>query len=162
MCKSDPPYSPFLSVCVYSGGVLCDVDPDTSSAGSSMCCHYSALGVSVGRLVHNLLAEKLLTPTLTTLLLHLLTSAGRSEPTDGLASGGGVGVVGVWPLQLAPRCLQIVAQLLLLLPSSGSERSLESQWEELVLARVVLVWRRVLTTLVTAIKNNDPDNREGR
>lgn len=104
---------------------------------------YSEFSQALSRYTHNLLARNTLSESLqNTLLQHLGVSPWTTE--SGTATS--------WPLQVYPRTLSVLAQILLLKPQLEKE------------AACIGIWQRLVTTMVENVCNPpvtfDPENED--
>ncbi|XP_015606097.1 protein purity of essence isoform X2 [Cephus cinctus] len=99
--------------------------------GATLGKMYSEFSQALNRYTHNLLARNILSETLqNTLLHHLGVSPWSTENTSTS-----------WPLQVYPRTLGVLAQILLLKPQSEKE------------AACLCIWHRLVTTMVENVCN---------
>lgn len=94
--------------------------------GAALGVLYGEFSQALTRYTHNLLARSLMAESLQTTLLHHL-----GVTLDNSA----------WPLQVYPRTLAVLAQILLLKPSADKE------------AAIINIWNRLIHTLVENICN---------
>uniref|UniRef100_A0A182FS89 Uncharacterized protein n=2 Tax=Anopheles albimanus TaxID=7167 RepID=A0A182FS89_ANOAL len=118
---------------VLMANILRDLDRDStrSEQDNSGCLQWQNAMVkfsgSVGKYLHNLISNSLLNESLqSALLLHLGVSPWTQDSN-------------VWPLQVYPRTLAVLVQILLLKPSQEKE------------AACLSVWHRLVNTLVEGI-----------
>ncbi|XP_049536263.1 protein purity of essence [Anopheles darlingi] len=118
---------------VLMANILRDLDRDStrSDQDNSGCLQWQNAMVkfsgSVGKYLHNLISNSLLNESLqSALLLHLGVSPWTQDSN-------------VWPLQVYPRTLAVLVQILLLKPSQEKE------------AACLSVWHRLVNTLVEGI-----------
>lgn len=93
---------------------------------------YSEFSQALSRYTHNLLARNTLSETLQNTLLHHLGVSPWSTENASPSS---------WPLQVYPRTLSVLAQILLLKPQSEKE------------AACISIWQRLVTTMVENVCN---------
>ncbi|KAJ8682718.1 hypothetical protein QAD02_018510 [Eretmocerus hayati] len=100
--------------------------------GATLGAMYSEFSQALSRYTHNLLARNTLSETLQNTLLHHLGVSPWS--TENASSSS-------WPLQVYPRTLSVLAQILLLKPQSEKE------------AACISIWQRLVTTIVENVCN---------
>ncbi|XP_054271979.1 E3 ubiquitin-protein ligase UBR4-like isoform X4 [Macrosteles quadrilineatus] len=137
---------------VILAAIIRDLDRETARTetgtisvyfGAVLGVLYSEFSQALTRYTHNLLARTLLSDSLqTTLLHHLGISPVQTADTNNNA----------WPLQVYPRTLAVLAQILLLKPQTEKETS------------IINIWNRLIHTLVENITNYnqayDADNED--
>ncbi|XP_031787712.1 protein purity of essence isoform X2 [Nasonia vitripennis] len=100
--------------------------------GATLGAMYSEFSQALSRYTHNLLARNTLSETLQNTLLHHLGVSPWSTENASPSS---------WPLQVYPRTLSVLAQILLLKPQSEKE------------AACISIWQRLVTTMVENVCN---------
>nr|CAD7268317.1 unnamed protein product [Timema shepardi] len=141
--------SPFMMRYVQAGlaeqqmiilaAIIRDLDRETARTetgtisvyfGATLGSLYSEFSQALTRYTHNLLARSILNESLQgTLLNHLGVSPWSQENST------------TWPLQVYPRTLAVLAQVLLLKPQQDKE------------AAIISIWHRLVSTLVANISN---------
>ncbi|XP_039287887.1 protein purity of essence [Nilaparvata lugens] len=102
--------------------------------GAQLGVLYSEFSQALTRYTHNLLAHNLLSETLkTSLLVHMGVSPAASTPENNW-----------WPLQVYPRTLAVLAQVLLLKPQPEKETA------------CINIWNRLINTLVQNVCCSTP------
>ncbi|KAK3907858.1 E3 ubiquitin-protein ligase UBR4, partial [Frankliniella fusca] len=99
---------------------------------------YTEFSQALARYCHNLLARKVLSPVLQVILLSHLGVSPWAAPVDSTTSCTS------WPLQVYPRTLAILAQVLLLKSQQDKE------------AACINIWHRLINTLVDNVVNPPP------
>ncbi|XP_046612558.1 E3 ubiquitin-protein ligase UBR4 isoform X2 [Neodiprion virginianus] len=125
---------------VILAAIIRDLDHETARTetgtisvfyGATLGAMYSEFSQALSRYTHNLLARNTLSEALQNTLLHHLGvspwSTENSTPS--------------WPLQVYPRTLSVLAQILLLKPQSEKE------------AACISIWHRLVTTMVENVCN---------
>ncbi|KAK0172054.1 hypothetical protein PV328_005423 [Microctonus aethiopoides] len=137
---------------VILAAIIRDLDHETARTeigtisvfyGATLGAMYSEFSQALSRYTHNLLARNTLSESLqNTLLQHLGVSPWTTE--SGTATS--------WPLQVYPRTLSVLAQILLLKPQLEKE------------AACIGIWQRLVTTMVENVCNPpvtfDPENED--
>ncbi|XP_076674868.1 E3 ubiquitin-protein ligase-like protein poe isoform X2 [Andrena cerasifolii] len=134
---------------VILAAIIRDLDHETARTetgtisvfyGATLGTMYSEFSQALSRYTHNLLARNTLSESLqNTLLQHL-----GVNPWSGTDST----IPCTWPLQVYPRTLSVLAQVLLLKPPSEKE------------AACISIWHRLVTTIVENVCN-PPSTFEG-
>ncbi|KAL1138886.1 hypothetical protein AAG570_008948 [Ranatra chinensis] len=136
---------------VMLAAIIRDLDRETARTdtgtisvyfGATLGQLYSEFSHALTQYTHNLLARNLLSESLqSTLLLHLGVNPFSSNTDNN-----------TWPLQVYPRTLAVLAQVLLLKPQSEKETA------------CINIWQRLISTLVDNIHlrstNADVDNED--
>ncbi|XP_034944940.1 E3 ubiquitin-protein ligase UBR4 isoform X2 [Chelonus insularis] len=137
---------------VILAAIIRDLDHETARTetgtisvfyGATLGAMYSEFSQALSRYTHNLLARNTLSESLqNTLLQHLGVSPWTTE--GGSSSS--------WPLQVYPRTLSVLAQILLLKPQLEKE------------AACISIWQRLITTMVENVCNPpvtfEPENED--
>ncbi|CAG2058266.1 unnamed protein product, partial [Timema podura] len=124
---------------IILAAIIRDLDRETARTetgtisvyfGATLGSLYSEFSQALTRYTHNLLARSILNESLQgTLLNHLGVSPWSQENST------------TWPLQVYPRTLAVLAQVLLLKPQQDKE------------AAIISIWHRLVSTLVANISN---------
>ncbi|XP_012287187.1 E3 ubiquitin-protein ligase UBR4 isoform X2 [Orussus abietinus] len=126
---------------VILAAIIRDLDHETARTetgtisvfyGATLGAMYSEFSQALSRYTHNLLARNSLSESLqNTLLHHLGVSPWTTENTS----------LSTWPLQVYPRTLSVLAQILLLKPQLEKE------------AACISIWQRLIKTLIENVCN---------
>ncbi|XP_008551349.1 E3 ubiquitin-protein ligase UBR4 isoform X1 [Microplitis demolitor] len=137
---------------VILAAIIRDLDHETAKTetgtisvfyGATLGTMYTEFSQALSRYTHNLLAHNTLSESLqNTLLQHLGVSPWTSE--NGSST--------LWPLQVYPRTLSVLAQILLLKPQSEKE------------AACISIWQRLITTIIENVcippSTFEPENED--
>ncbi|XP_011314104.1 protein purity of essence isoform X2 [Fopius arisanus] len=137
---------------VILAAIIRDLDHETARTetgtisvfyGAALGAMYSEFSQALSQYTHNLLARNTLSESLqNTLLQHLGVSPWTIDGTSSTS----------WPLQVYPRTLSVLAQILLLKPQLEKE------------AACISIWQRLVTTMVENVCNPpvtfEPENED--
>lgn len=136
---------------IVLAGIIKDLDKETSRTdtgtisiyfGPVVGQLYDEFSQSLSRFVHNILATKMIPDTLQNMFLSQLNISPWNQET--------------WPLQVYPRTLSVLAQVLMLRQQREKD-DLRSESEQ----TCVLIWQKLLYTIKKAILSSSQFSEEG-